>query len=273
MRKILRIIAIILASVVLLITVTAGAFALIYPNNFKAVLDYLFNSSETLEQKQNDDYIRDLLGNYLGERDPELVDKGYELINSGELSDDEIREFLINGKLPERYTQPAGSTGQSTGDTEPAPTPDTDNLPVITPPETKGPDDTEPPGTEQPETEPPPDPQRDITAKIAEIYVLKNKFISALDSIEADIKTEYSSLPEKEQTPNNRKRIALAQLEKISALEKECDASVEAILSEIDAIEKQTGDTRKLSESLRKAYLDEKSIKKAYYIDVFANGI
>lgn len=147
--------------------------------------------------------------------------------------------------------------------------------------------DTNPPasdgkqGTEtSQETSPPADtsglpaPTASDTAKyIAKLYVLKSQFTGELGKIEGQIKSEYVALPKEERTPAARKSIAGKYLKTVASLESQCDKDVESLLSDLRTELEAQGKDTAIIETLRKAYNEEKSLKKAYYLDVYTNGI
>lgn len=120
----------------------------------------------------------------------------------------------------------------------------------------------------------PQQPQPDDTAaSVAKLYIIKSNFVSQLSSIEKEITSAYVSLPKEQQTPASRKSIAGEYISTVADLELECDAQVEAILSELKAkLEAASKDTS-VVETIRQAYENEKSLKKAYYMDIYMNGL
>ena len=56
-------------------------------------------------------------------------------------------------------------------------------------------------------------------------------------------------------------------------MELDCDAQVDAALDELRKTLTAQGKDTAVVETLRQAYENEKSLKKAYYLDVYMNGI
>lgn len=102
---------------------------------------------------------------------------------------------------------------------------------------------------------------------IAQMYVLKSSFTSRLDRLFNEAKAYYISL-----TPEQRKTAKTELMDKyysqVSALEYECDTKVNAILSELDAELTLTGEDKSIINKIRDAYNQEKSLKKAYYLNL-----
>lgn len=113
----------------------------------------------------------------------------------------------------------------------------------------------------------------EVAACIAKLYVLKSRFTGELSVLEKTITTTYEELPEEEQTPASRKSIAGQYIKQVSRMELDCDAQVDAALAELRKTLTAQGKDTAVVETLRQAYENEKSLKKAYYLDVYMNGI
>ena len=105
---------------------------------------------------------------------------------------------------------------------------------------------------------------------VARMYVLKSNFETRLTALFEQAKSEYISIPGK-----GSRELRLSVLKnyysKISDLESECDAQVNVVLSELDAILKESGEDRSIVQKIRQSYNDEKSLKKAYYLNMLNN--
>ncbi len=105
------------------------------------------------------------------------------------------------------------------------------------------------------------------TAKIddivAEIYVLRAKYLSSLDNLINEAKAEVKKIPSEKRTTATLINIGDVFIARGTALEKECDAQMEGLLEKISAqLKKEKKDTRLVSE-IRDVYVNEKRIKKA----------
>lgn len=132
-----------------------------------------------------------------------------------------------------------------------------------------------PPASEQPQTPAAPQPvtSDDTAATIAKLYVVKSRFVGELTSLEGTIKSAYGALPKEQRVPASRKSIAGQYISVVANLEAQCDAEVDAILAELTTKLQQQGKDTSVVATLRSAYENEKSLKKAYYMDVYMNGI
>lgn len=297
---------IVLASL-LVVVVILGASALLMRQHLKALwyfLRYDTQSTENMIQQNNETYHEAI--QELADENIYISDETKKLLDEGGLTEEEILALITQGAQDE--TLPAGETneegegppgtdasGQESGETE---TPDNAETPTDdkdkkddTPPandtgendrtdskppsndgkqETDASQQTSPPA----ETTTPPAPTANDTAKyIAKLYVLKSQFTGELGKIEGQITSEYVALPKEERTPAARKSIAGKYLKTVAALESQCDKDVESLLSDLRTELEAQGKDTSIIETLRKAYNEEKSLKKAYYLDVYTNGI
>ena len=62
------------------------------------------------------------------------------------------------------------------------------------------------------------------------------------------------------------------RLEELTALEKECDAQVAQVVERLRSLLKQAGKDDSLAKQVEKTYQEEKSLKKAAYLEEFRNG-
>jgi len=103
---------------------------------------------------------------------------------------------------------------------------------------------------------------------VARMYVLKSNFESRLGALYEQAKQDYISVPNSQRSAR-KTEVVKKVYSRAVALENECDAQVEVVLAELDSILKKNGQDRALVSKIRKAYNDEKSLKKAYYLNLF----
>ncbi len=107
----------------------------------------------------------------------------------------------------------------------------------------------------------------ELAGMVGEIYVLRASFTGQLDGLLQQAKEEYISLPEAERDKQKGK-LASKYLSMAGSLESSCDAQMEDILSRIEAHLKKTGGDTALVKEIRKAYENEKALKKSYYMSL-----
>lgn len=279
-------------------------------NNVKAAWIFLTGNSETIQKQISDNdasyseavkkIAEELSGTGL-----DLSRYTLDVLSSGEYSEEEMIRILMgketiappdtentpsddpdkadkpdktentaDGKGETPQTPPAGEkneggNGEGNGSGKPAQTTDTPTA-ADTPPKTDAEADSTPAGegsaSEDAMSE-------EVAACIAKLYVLKSRFTGQLGALEKTIIDAYEAQPEEEQTPASRKSIAGQYIKQVSRMELDCDAQVDAALAELRKTLTAQGKDTAVVETLRQAYENEKSLKKAYYLDVYMNGI
>ena len=104
---------------------------------------------------------------------------------------------------------------------------------------------------------------------VAKVYVLKGQYTGLLSSLEASAKAQYLALPKEERGTAAKAKIVSDNMAYVSGLEAQCDAQIDAILADLTALNKQYGKDDSLVEAIRTAYVNEKELKKAYYVSLY----
>ncbi|MBQ4526919.1 MAG: hypothetical protein II998_02490 [Clostridia bacterium] len=105
-----------------------------------------------------------------------------------------------------------------------------------------------------------------ISACVAQMYVLKSTFTSSLDSLYSEAIAKYKALPPAER--ESGKEFIMNELyPRAVELEKQCDMKVKAVLTELTALLKEDGQSLELVDKIRTAYYQEKSVRKAVYME------
>ena len=284
-----------------------GAFHLLKTapgNNVKAAWIFLTGNSETIQKQitENDTTYSDAVKKVaedLGGQGLDLSQYTLDRLASGEYSEEELVRLLMGRELTDAEGTPDGNASEAkenpgeavtdnptkeaaTGnptqtetkkDSQTAAS-DVPNVPEKTEPKSNA----EVKDTESTEQKTPTDTGTDMASEevakcIAKLYVIKSRFTGQLSSLETTMKTTYEALPKEQRVPESRKSIGRQYISTIADMELACDAEVEAALTELtDTLVAQGKDTA-VVETLRSAYENEKSLKKAYYLDVYMNGI
>lgn len=279
-------------------------------NNLKAAWIFLTDSSSISEKiDKNTESFDNAINNVVGVENT-LSPAVKEAIESGKYNEEEITRILISGESAiaeiDKEKQENilnGENGELSSDTQEEPdetvtVPDDSGKETQNPVEQKpeNPDvsrpepvtpDVKQPVVQNPVTTPDNTPEQkpqdadkpapataaDTASYVAKLYVQKSKFMDYLGSIEKLIIDEYNALPKDMKIPSERKRIALAHLQTMAQMETECDAEVEKILAELKTkLVSENKDTSVVN-NLMQAYENEKSLKKAQYMDIFLNGL
>ena len=134
----------------------------------------------------------------------------------------------------------------------------------------------EPASTSRPESDgtPPPEPpkpaentyQKELSALIARVYVLREEYTLALDTMYADAKAEYLALPAEKRTKTHLLKMARGYLSRASALEKECDGKMDEIVGAMEKLLRENDGDLGLVDTVVYTYANEKSLKKSWYM-------
>ena len=103
---------------------------------------------------------------------------------------------------------------------------------------------------------------------VARMYVLKSNFESSLAALSEEAKADYISVP-LEQRRGRKAEVVKKIYSRAVALEKECDAQVDIVLAELEDTLKKSGEDMSIVDKIRQSYSEEKSLKKAYYLNLF----
>ena len=102
---------------------------------------------------------------------------------------------------------------------------------------------------------------------IAKLYVLKGSYVAKLDALESEGIAEYANTPNK--STSWKASMISKYSGKVAALEGECDAKFEAIVSELKTELEKNGEDTSIIKTIRSTYEKEKQIKKANYLNTY----
>lgn len=298
MKKALKLILIILLVIVIAIAGIIAGVAIWQRENLKSIELGAKYSTEELEQKmeENRRTVNEKVGAMPEVQVRDLDDEELEGLKTGEMSIDELIERLTGAApIPEPESAPASEDGAEAPPEEPAGTgpsaepeaetggepeneagqvavPDTEQKPE-TEPEPEPAPEQEPP--EESATEPVPEPENNANKRLAEIiariYILRATYVNRLDEMEKSAKEEYHASDE---TRDSLMAIVSRYLTLASELENQCDDEMDAIVSELTALLRETGGDMSLVDTVIETYSSEKSLKKAlYYSKLQERGI
>ena len=183
---------------------------------------------ETLLREEENIAVRDLT--------PEEA----QALNDGNLSEEEVIEILTGKPQTSVEEEPPQSSAGTTS----------------------APSQTEKPKEKTPEEIS----EERISAAIAKLYIQKNEYLNRLDKVEARAREEYLSLS-KEERKTAKSKMIKAYMPEVSAWETECDDVVEGLIDEIRKELKAAGKSESIADEIKTAYLNEKRLKKAYFIN------
>ena len=245
MKRWMKILCIVLA---LLAALLAGLYWW-QRENLKAVKDAASHSSEELEEKlaENQQQIRDVV-----DAAPEIVvrevtEEERQALRDGTMTQEELIERLLDTGEQSDSTAAPGMEETPPGEDAKAPA-ETPTVPA-----------------EQPK--PVEDPyQKELSAIIAKVYVLREDFTMAMDNMYDEAKAEYIALPAEKRTKSNLMVLASKYLSKATALEKECDARMDEIVADMEKLIQENNGDMSLVATVVYSYANEKSLKKSWFM-------
>ena len=237
--KIRSIIVLVILFALLICIVWAGLFVYKNRNSILAVYYTSTGRLGVLEQnKQNtDERAMQAIKDFGIETVRPLTEEETEQLNSGEITEEEAVDLIL-GKTDTETTPDGGETT-------------TESTTVTTDANSEKNDE--------------------IARLIGEIYVLKAKFSSELKNIEDWVIEKYREYT-KEYGEGNIPYSVKAKVGKKAyndalALEAECDAKMEEILTKLTTLLEETGQSTAVVTEIRAAYENEKLLAKSYYMD------
>lgn len=105
--------------------------------------------------------------------------------------------------------------------------------------------------------------QEQLQQEINRLYSVEAKYHEMLNGIIAQTKQEFQQLPAEQRTQSNKVALVKSKADELIAKEKQCDAEVNSILSEIRGILKKMGKSDELADEIDAYYQDSKASWKA----------
>ena len=129
------------------------------------------------------------------------------------------------------------------------------------------------PETAAPEEQPveqapvePPEYQKQLSALIAQVYVLREEYLAALDNMETSAKADYRALSDSQRTAGKLASLVSDYIGRATRLEKECDGKMDAIIAQMETLIQANNGDMGLTDTVFNTYVNEKSLKKAWYM-------
>lgn len=108
-----------------------------------------------------------------------------------------------------------------------------------------------------------------ISGSVSKMYALKAKYVNKLGELEREVIKEYTALPKEEQNKKSKEKLVMANIDYVAELEKKCDGEVDAVLNNLEKQLKELSGDIEIIDILKKAYDDEKKVKKSYYLSLY----
>lgn len=125
------------------------------------------------------------------------------------------------------------------------------------------------PAEEQPAEQAPAEPpeyQKQLSALIAQVYVLREEYLAALENMETSAKADYRALSDSQRTAGKLASLVSDYIGRATRLEKECDGKMDAIIAQMETLIQANNGDMSLTDTVFNTYVNEKSLKKAWYM-------
>ena len=225
--------------VLLVLSVTVTVFAYQNRNNIAGLIAAIKYSDEEIQTKldnSNDD-LKSEINKYLDEDLREFTQEEQEAIDSGETT----REEVLSEIIKEKNNRQQQNNNQSSS---------TDN------------GKSSVPGISQADAI--------VRTYTAELLSLEGKYVGYIEGILSSAIDKFYALPPDQRTYSAKMKVMQDYVGQINSLEAQCDGEVETIIARLTSELKSINADTSIIKSIRKAYNNEKSLKKAYYINQYS---
>lgn len=299
---------IVLSVILLLVLVAVTVIGIKFQSHIKAAVIWLTTSDEDIQKNIDDakDKQTEVLNNSGFYASKELD----EALMSGKITSQEHTQILLGELTLEQVLQKDNNSEDIPPD-NPLPSDETKNEEDISPPVSDNPpgkplpeksepaDKTLDENNKSPENEKKPvevskenpaagknqtaeEPAKQETVTTADVdkrtaelvtrmYVLKSEYTSQVEGIVSAMKAEYSKLPPEQRNFSAKRTIATSYLGTINAMEAQCDAQVNAIVTELRQLLRANGRDEAIADSILSTYAREKENTKAYYLSTYGD--
>lgn len=239
MKKSIKILLIFLTVMVL---IAAGVVTWQY-DNITALINGLNNSTEDLAVKIDDhrNKVKTEVEKYIPEPIEDISAEDEQKLLKGEMNIDEIAEKY---NLPIEYIKE-----------EEVVIPENNPVEIIVS------DDVQSDNTKKIE--------KVIGDSVARMYALKAKYVNKLGELEREVIEKYLQLPKSKQNTEGKKELVMSNIDYVASLEKTCDTEVDKVVSSLEKNLKELGGDLEIIQVLKKAYTEEKELKKSYYLSMY----
>lgn len=254
-KKKIKIILIVILAVILAVLIAVG---IRFRNTAGVVFDWDNIVSFVNSVRYNNDDIETKLKDNqtkmekLAEESPhinirgDLTDEEKTALNEGKITKDDAVEIIKGDSTLEEILVNKENTTETSADAPKEPT-------------SEG---TPPPKEPEPEAENVPKDR--VSEIVAELYVIQADFLARLEGVGDSAYADYKA------THYDRSQVASivdSYMGTVTALEAECDNTINALLDELSQELQKVGGDQNMVKEIRNFYYNEKSLKKSYYLN------
>lgn len=222
------------------VLLAVGAVGYAQRGNVDAVLKAAQYSADEIEEKrkENQQKVQEKVDSMPTITVRDLTEEERQALRDGSVTQEELTEKLVEAVSPQ-------------------PTPDITADPA---PAASAPAETQSAAVEPTQWE------KDLSALVARVYVLREEYTIELDNMLSEAKAEYRAMTAEQRTKTALMKFAKGYVTRALALEKECDAKMDDVVSQMEAIIKENNGDMTLADTVVETYASEKSLKKAWYM-------
>ena len=222
------------------VLLAVGAVGYAQRGNVDAVLKAAQYSADEIEEKrkENQQKVQEKVDSMPAITVRDLTEEERQALRDGSVTQEELTEKLVEAVSPQ-------------------PMPDITADPA---PAASAPAETQSAAVEPTQWE------KDLSALVARVYVLREEYTIELDNMLSEAKAEYRAMTAEQRTKTALMKFAKGYVTRALALEKECDAKMDDVVSQMEAIIKENNGDMTLVDTVVETYASEKSLKKAWYM-------
>lgn len=224
--------------------VAIGVLAWVNADNIKAIYKATQYNTEEIEKQiqESEKKNTEILQQYNKENIKPLSEEDSEKLTKGELTEQEAIDLVLGRtQEPEKVEE------------------------ITTNPQQQ-------PPQQQPEQQQPQMSVEDedrLGELIAKAYVLKGKYNKLISDENYRAASDFYSLPKDQQTKEKKYERGVTFMRNVLRLQDECDGEMNKIFTEMTDILKRNNMTTELVDEIKKAYEEEKELKKAYFVNKY----
>lgn len=255
----------VLLGILLVLLLTIGAFAVWQRNNIKSVVSAATHTSEELAQQiaDNDNQIQEAINAQTDVTVRDMTDEEKDALRSGELTVDELVERMTDGSAAGSGETALSGTaessnrdnavGQSTVGSVSEASPSNDGL-------------SDQSGSDTQTVEEQGNYQKELSAIVAKVLILRERFENELKDLENDARKDYDALSS-ENRSEKLASLASRYIARAGELENECDTEMNALITEMRTLIYQNNGNPSFPDTVLQTYWKEKELKKAWYMN------
>lgn len=105
-----------------------------------------------------------------------------------------------------------------------------------------------------------------LAGYVTQLYEMKGYYLSQLGGVESEMRAVYAeSGKDKSKIPS----IISSYMPRVASMESECDGRVNALISDLKGELSEIGADTSIANEIYDAYINEKALKKAYYLSLY----